>query len=81
MHQLHVLIAKPQGSEVEKIHCTYFSVSAAFQQVNNIPISQSKCKTNDVDRSGESGQPCLRPFKFNFSRLGFAFCLSLVNKD
>lgn len=81
MLQLHVLIAKPGGSEVEKIHCNYFSVSAAFQQVNNIPISQSKCKTNDVDRSGESGQPCLGPFKLNFSRSGITFCLSLVNKD
>ena len=33
--------------------------SATFQQVNNIPISQSKCKTNDVDWCGESGQLCL----------------------
>ena len=55
------LLGSLEGSEVEKMHFTYFSVSAAFQQVNNIPISASKCKTNDVDWSGESGQTCLGP--------------------
>lgn len=65
----------------KRMHRTYFSVSAAFQQVNNIPISENKCKTNDVDQSSVPGQPSLWPFKLNLSRSGITFCLGLVNKD